>query len=172
MNDSIIYLSNFNTTIDTWIAWLEKYTLAQLRTQIPNSWSLGQVYMHLIAETQWFVEQMQEAVNTSANTGKTMSENGTAMFANNSFPDIRIVTPSTAVIEQPQSKAEVSKQLHHIRDEVNNLFATHDLAIAKGKTQHPGLGYFSALEWLRFAEMHLRHHYRQKQRIDAVLKEE
>ena len=27
-----------------------------------------------------------------------------------------------------------------------------------GKTKHPGLNYFTAKEWLQFAEMHLRHH--------------
>jgi len=36
----------------------------------------------------------------------------------------------------------------------------------KGKTKHPGLNYFSADEWFRFAEMHFRHHERQKKRID------
>ena len=40
----------------------------------------------------------------------------------------------------------------------------------KGKTKHPGLGYFSAEEWLQFAEMHFRHHLRQKKRIDEFLK--
>jgi hypothetical protein len=39
-----------------------------------------------------------------------------------------------------------------------------------GKTKHPGLGYFSAKEWLQFANMHFRHHLRQKKRIDVFLK--
>jgi hypothetical protein len=39
-----------------------------------------------------------------------------------------------------------------------------------GKSRHPGLGYFNAGEWLRFIEMHMRHHLRQKERIDAFLK--
>jgi hypothetical protein len=38
-----------------------------------------------------------------------------------------------------------------------------------GKTKHPGLGYFSAHEWLQFADMHFRHHLRQKKRIDDFL---
>ena len=36
----------------------------------------------------------------------------------------------------------------------------------QGKTQHPGLGYFNATEWLQFATMHLRHHFKQKKRIE------
>jgi hypothetical protein len=36
------------------------------------------------------------------------------------------------------------------------------------KNKHPGLDYFNANEWLQFAEMHLRHHLRQKKRIDNL----
>jgi hypothetical protein len=39
-----------------------------------------------------------------------------------------------------------------------------------GKTKHPGLGFFNANEWLQFAEMHLRHHLKQKERIEEFLK--
>jgi hypothetical protein len=38
------------------------------------------------------------------------------------------------------------------------------------ETQHPGLYHFSANEWYQFAEMHFRHHVRQKKRIDDYLK--
>jgi len=41
----------------------------------------------------------------------------------------------------------------------------------KGKSKHPGLGYFSAEEWLQFAEMHFRHHLTQKKLIDNYLKQ-
>jgi hypothetical protein len=41
----------------------------------------------------------------------------------------------------------------------------------KGRTRHPGLGYFDAAEWFRFAGMHFRHHARQKKRIDEFLQQ-
>jgi hypothetical protein len=44
-----------------------------------------------------------------------------------------------------------------------------DFSSGRGKAGHPGLGYFSAAEWLQFAEMHLRHHFRQKERLDVAL---
>jgi hypothetical protein len=52
---------------------------------------------------------------------------------------------------------------------VNALYRSHDFTSSKGKTRHPGLLFFSALEWLRFTEMHMRHHFRQKKRIDHKL---
>ena len=40
---------------------------------------------------------------------------------------------------------------------------------SRGKTKHPGFNYFNAIEWLQFAEMHLRHHLKQKERIEKNL---
>jgi hypothetical protein len=40
----------------------------------------------------------------------------------------------------------------------------------KGKTKHPGLHYFNADEWLQFADMHFRHHVKQKKKIDDFLR--
>lgn len=53
---------------------------------------------------------------------------------------------------------------------MNNVEMLISKSPFKGKTKHPGLDYFSAIEWLQFAEMHLRHHLRQKKRIDHFLK--
>jgi hypothetical protein len=37
------------------------------------------------------------------------------------------------------------------------------------KNQHPRLGYFNASQWLRFIEIHLKHHYKQLQRIEKSI---
>jgi hypothetical protein len=46
------------------------------------------------------------------------------------------------------------------------MIATALLQKRIGKTKHPGSNYFTAKEWLQFAEIHLRHHLKQKKRID------
>ncbi|MEO5600454.1 MAG: DinB family protein, partial [Cyclobacteriaceae bacterium] len=72
-------------------------------------------------------------------------------------------------IRQPQSKYGLLQSLVLIKDEVNELFFTFDFQKLPGKTEHPGLRFFNALEWLQFAEMHMRDHFRQKKRIDDKL---
>ena len=42
--------------------------------------------------------------------------------------------------------------------------------VFNGKAKHPGLNYLNASEWLQFADMHMRHHLRQKKRIDDFLR--
>ncbi len=167
----ILLLQAFNETIRKWIDFLDGYTLEML-CQKPddNSWSLGQVYTHITDDTSWFVDQMAAAMQTDANNEREMHENARVMLQNNSFPDMVIEGPATGLyIKQPKSKDEVRQKLLTIRTEVNNLYASFDPSKAIGKIRHPGLLYFNTLDWLQFAEMHLRHHFRQKKRIDDRL---
>jgi hypothetical protein len=165
-------LSAFTTTIQIYIDALDDYTLDMLR-QPPGegNWSLGQVYRHILDDTEWFTGQMAAALATSENSDKDMHEDAKWMFRNNGFPDRQIKGPATnTFIPQPESKEEFRERLMAIKAEVNRLFTGVDASRTAGKTRHPGLLYFSAGEWLQFAEMHMRHHLRQKARIDAALK--
>ena len=164
-------LQRFNETIRQWIACLDDYTLEMLHQQpAGNSWSLGQVYIHLLDDTGWFAGQMKAALADTENSTGEMHENARSIFRNNGFPDVLIQGPSTNIaMRQPKSKMELSQGLGSILADVNALYATVDASRSTGKTRHPGLLFFSSLEWLQFAEMHLRHHLRQKQRIDEQL---
>lgn len=170
-NKAHIILDRFNETIDKWIGWLDNYTLEMLCQQPqPDSWSLGQVYVHIIDDTTWFVEQMRTCLLTNTNSEKEMHEMARVMFRNNEFPDTQLTGPSTGVsMRQPENKEELEQALTSIKDKANNLYFASDPSMSTGKTQHPGFHFFSALEWLQFAEMHMRHHFRQKKRIDDIL---
>jgi|SRR6185437_1476361 len=164
-------LRQFDTTIRQWIDMLGDYTLEMLhRPPRPGSWTLGQVYIHIIDDTGWFVGQMKEALLSRVDADKTMHPDARAMFDRNGFPDLQIEGPATnTYIPQPQSKEELARQLMEIKTTVDALFRDFDPAVSTGKTRHPGLHFFSPLEWLQFAEMHMRHHLRQKRRIDEAL---
>ena len=164
-------LRQFNATLQQWIDMLGDYTLEMLhRSPRPGSWSLGQVYNHITHDTGLFVDQMKEALLSRVDADKTMHPHARAMFDRNGFPDVRIEGPATnTYIPQPQSKEELAGQLLAIKTAVDALFRDFDPTVSTGKTRHPGLLFFSPLEWLQFAEMHMRHHLRQKKRIDEAL---
>lgn len=167
-----MFITAFNHTIDIWIQALEQYDFAQLCAKpAPNSWSIGQVYMHLIADTTYYIEQIKSCVATNDHATEEASPNAKTMFLNNDFPDEVIEgAPDNAYLPQPDSKAQLLRDLIHIKMEMNQLAAVMAETPFKGKTKHPGLNYFSANEWLQFADMHFRHHLRQKKRIDDFLK--
>ncbi|HTJ12081.1 MAG TPA: DinB family protein [Dinghuibacter sp.] len=160
-------LAAFNTTLQQWIDCLDGYTPETLRrAPAPGEWSIGQVYTHLIADTGFFASEMWRCLSGEGAASGDMHPMAQRMFVVGSFPDTRLEGPSTGVfVPQPDSIAEVREQLLSIRATVNAL----DFTQPSGKTEHPGFAFFSALDWLRFAEMHMRHHFRQKKRIDAVI---
>ena len=95
------------------------------------------------------------------------------MLLNNEFPDTQLQgPPDNDFTPQPKSKKEILDNLLRQKREVKELEEAIRSSRFHGKTQHPGLQYFNAAEWFQFAEMHLRHHMRQKKRIGAFLAEE
>lgn len=164
---SEILLMRFNETIDQWIGWLEGYSYEKLcRKPRPESWSLGQMYVHIVDDTGYFVGQMREALESDLNQEKEMHADAKWMFDRGGFPDMLIEGPATNTsVPQPESKEDLLERLKRIKEDVNGF----DFGSSKGKTRHPGLLYFSAPEWLQFAEMHMRHHFRQRVRIEGWL---
>ena len=162
---------NCDTVIDTWIKSLDNYNLSQLTAKpSPTSWSVGQLYMHLVQATGYFIKQIHACTTSNDNLEAESYPEARSMFANNDFPDMLLDgPPSNATTPQPTSKEQLIDGLKRVKDEIKKS----ELQIAqtpfKGKAKHFALGYFTAQEWLQFTEMHFRHHLRQKKRLDEFL---
>jgi len=167
----LMLIENFNHTIDNWINALKWYNYAQLTTKpSPSRWSIGQVYMHLLDDTYYYIEQIQVCVANNDHASDHATPEGKIMLLNNDFPDeILEGSPSNAFMPQPESKEQLMSDLLNLKMSMNNAATLISESPFHGKTKHPGLDYFNANEWLQFAEMHLRHHLRQKKRIDTFL---
>lgn len=165
-------LTELENTIDTWIDALRKYDIAVLQTRPDqHSWSLGQVYLHILEDTGFYIEQAERCLCHSENQSAKMTGFAASLFSNNGFPDEKIEGDPGAgkSVLQPADKAELCKQMVHLKTRLTSLWKRISEISDSGKTKHPGLGYFNAREWLEFAEMHMRHHQRQKRRIEVAL---
>ncbi len=164
-------IDNFNLTVEIWIKELKPINFIQLCAKpTPASWSLGQVYMHLIDATRYFLGQVTICAASDDHTSEEMSAEAKLMFACNEFPNIIMEgPPSNADTPQPESKEELIRYLLELKEDINHVPLLMSASSHKGKTKHPGLNYFNAHEWFQFAEMHFRHHLRQKKRIDEFL---
>ena len=166
-------ITQLESTIDTWIDALRHYDLNVLQTKPDkDSWSLGQVYMHILEDTNYYVGQIERCLTHSENQTGEKTDFAVKLFSNNDFPDQKIKGDSAASqsIPQPASKSELVKQMIQLKTRLTLLWFTVKNSNSTGKTKHPGLGYFDAQEWLRFSEIHMRHHLRQKRRIEDGLK--
>lgn len=170
-NEALKRKQDFNHVFDLWITALAHYDFPQLCAKpAVNSWSLGQVYMHLITDTNYFLEQIKICIATNDNEGEQASPDAKILFLNNEFPDVKIEgAPGNLDIPQPRNKEQLMDGLLNLKNEMNKVALQINTTPFKGKTKHPGLNYFNAADWLLFAEMHIRHHFRQKKRIDEFL---
>ena len=164
-------IESFNHTLDIWIKALQGYDYDQLTAKpSPTSWSIGQVYMHLLDDTSYYIEQIHGCVTNNDHESDQATSAGKTMLLNNDFPDeILEGSPANAFMPQPQSKEQLMTELLNLKAAMNTAATLISQSPFNGKTKHPGLDYFSANEWLQFADMHLRHHLRQKKRIDSFL---
>jgi hypothetical protein len=167
-----VLIDNFNRTIDLWIDALLPYDQQQLHAKPDaTSWSIGQMYKHLIDDTSFYIEQIKACLSTNGNQDEEASPFAKIILANNDFPNEVIKgAPGNAFIPQPDTKEELTNELARIRKQMNELAAIVENAPSTGKSKHPGFNYLSGNEWLQLAEMHLRHHLRQKKRIDDFLR--
>ena len=110
-------------------------------------------------------------VYSNENALEEASPAAKTMFVANNFPDeVLEGPPSNADTPQPKSMEQLVRLLMSLKTEINRLEKLISKSRCNGKTKHPGLNYFNASEWFQFAEMHFRHHLRQRKGIDDFLK--
>ena len=165
-------IRQINHTLDHWINELSSYSFEQLLLKPePSTWALGQVYMHLIEETRWYNEQILDCLEKNENKTAEMTPVGIAIAAANDLGDIRIQgNPETSAnMRQPASLERLRTDLQNLKAETNELWKMVIAADTFGKTRHPGFGFLDPYEWFQHIERHMRHHLKQKARIDQFL---
>ncbi len=171
MNSFDGLVAGFNKTMETWRFQLEKYRDEELCAQPGvESWSIGQVVLHIIEETTWYFDQISTCLKSDENSEKGTSSQIQQWFAQNSFPNKQFKgPPGLPTPPQPASKEALLAQFDDLAAKVRAVCKEIALRESKGRAEHPGHGFLNAREWFQYAEMHMRHHARQKDRIDACL---
>lgn len=161
--------------IDQWEGDLKAYSQDELlRKPDTDSWSIGQVYMHLIKGTLNFhLQQVRLCNSNNENAHEKKNMKGImSYYILGGMPPIKIKVPASPEYTpaQPKDIDEIYQGLNQVRIELKQIWPTIASAAYNGKTAHPGFGYLNASEWHRLVLMHWRHHRRQKARLDAFLK--
>jgi DinB superfamily len=164
-------ITRFNDIIDIWITRLDNYNDTALCLQpAPGSWSLGQLYMHLLDSTQYYLRQLKGCLGSNEHADEAASPFARQLFSQDEFPDERIEGPaSNKETTQPPDKEWLLHSLLKLKKDMNDVACQLEKNPSRGKTKHHGLRYFNASEWLHFSEMHMRHHGRQYERIKTFL---
>jgi hypothetical protein len=171
---------HFEMTLERYLQELDKMSDAQLRYKPSDmEWSVGQMYQHLIQSAmKMHLANVRLCISADEDAGKKKNqgktEAGEAVFAQASFPPIRIHVPASPEYTplQPDGRESIIQGLVEVRDEMRKM----DLLL-EGKTSectlpHPRFGGLNADEWFILVEMHYRHHFLQLERLKTAWEEQ
>ena len=162
----------FNETIDIWSKELGSFSMNQILARPDGtSWSLGQLYRHIIEESNWYNGQIKISLRDTSYSNITTTEDARILLERGSFEDKRFQgDPSIHEnIEQPSNIDQLKADLERLKIDTNELWNKMTKTSDNGKSEHPGLGYLNGSEWVQYSEMHMRHHLKQKERIKLLL---
>lgn len=164
----------FEKTLRAYIEKLENYSDEKF-LQIPNdsTWSLGQVYVHvLLGNEHFFLKQADNCLNkVDTKRGRGKKFGGKVVFIINGFPNFKFKMPKSVEVapRQPENIGDIRVKLDKALDLFKDIESRLHEFDKEEKTKHPAFGYLNAKEWVRMSEMHFRHHLRQLERIEKLV---
>ncbi|PKL83834.1 MAG: hypothetical protein CVV24_02900 [Ignavibacteriae bacterium HGW-Ignavibacteriae-3] len=159
--------------LEKWESSLDNYSDSDLlKKPAADSWSIGQLYSHLVYGTiRYHLKQIELCLSKDDNRDQKKTGAGAFCFLINGFPPVKIKVPPSKEYTpaQPENKQEIKNGFVKLKQILEN----YSPGIGKkesGKVKHPALGFLSAAEWYQLIEMHFRHHLRQKKKLDQIIK--
>ena len=134
-----------------------------------NSWSIGQVYIHLwMSAKGFFFKKAEQCLNKEGTEqGKRKNWKGQLVFLMGRMPTVKVKMPEKVSVEprQPESKEQLIAKLHEIKQLSTEYISRIRDSDPSYKTKHPIFSYLNTAEWISLCNMHFRHHEEQKKRI-------
>ncbi len=160
--------------IDAYIQLLDKYTYEKLIQQPDeNSWSVGQVYIHVwMASKGFFFKNAALCLSSeTAEKGKSKKLIAYPIFLFEKMPTVKIKMPDKVAVQprQPESKEQLVQKLTEIKALVSEFVLKIPQSDPDLKTKHPFLGYLNCAEWVKLCNIHFKHHQAQINRINKAL---
>lgn len=159
-----------------YIQELDAYSEEQLRRQPDEeSWSLGQMYLHLIQAANFMqlgnAEKCKQQSEEAEAVAEGKTEAGEAIFRLGGFPPIQIKVPASPQYtpRQAESKQELIAGMQDVLRRASELEQQLATIPPQITAAHPRLGGLNATEWFLLIEMHYRHHLLQKERLQQFL---
>ncbi|MFC9709564.1 DinB family protein [Paenibacillus sp. NPDC056933] len=176
-NDEIRH--HFEKSLALYLQELESMSDAQLSYKPSEmEWSVGQMYQHLIQSAmKMHLANVRLCINADEmavqKTEQGKTEAGEAVFAQASFPPIRIHVPASPEYTppQPDGRESIIQGFNEVRDEMRRVEVLLEGATRESTVPHPRFGGLNAEEWFALVEMHYRHHFLQLERLKIAWEE-
>ena len=140
-------------------------------TPTDGGWSYSEVYAHIFDASLLSLIAMANCIKGDGENKPTAFAVKVILFFGSLPPGKKYKAPKRLVDRVKKINTMAAQQL--ITDfelQLVRWYPEIKNANQKIKTKHPRLGYLNAQDWLRFIEIHLKHHFKQLIRIDEKLK--
>lgn len=136
-----------------------------------GGWSYGEVYSHLLQSNLGSLIAIERCANgTGKLDNKRLGLLAQAVFLFGRFP-IKLKAPEKiAALVNNIGKEEARNLLVKLKAKIEQMVPVINKASSFSKIKHPRFGLLNAKQWLRFIDIHTRHHLRQLNRIEKKFK--
>lgn len=131
-----------------------------------GGWSYSEVYSHIFDASLLAMQPMEDCINGTGQERETAFPVKVILFFG-SLPPGKFKVPKYLVSRVRKiTRAEADAFINEFNLRLQKDEALIDKADKLIKNKHPRLGYLNAAQWLRFIEIHLKHHLKQLKRIE------
>jgi hypothetical protein len=167
MQDAQVYSSIQNLT-EAYCTHLKALTAAQFQQTPPiGGWSYSEVYAHIFDSSNLSLQAMEKCLEGLGKDRPTNFSAKLILFMGMLPPGIKYKVPKVlAERVKVISISEAEELIQQFKEQLDKDYKKMSRARIDLKTAHPVLGFLNAKQWLRFIEIHLKHHLKQLKRIE------
>ena len=164
--------------ISVYITSLENYTDETfLMKKDENTWSIGQMYEHLLVSAQFFIYQTNNCLSEKkGQMGGDKTDIGENIYKYGGFPPIKIKIPEAYQNAEPlvpktrtEYKTFFVNLLLQMEKMLEILEKNNEQNNEKYKVKHAVCGFLDALEWYKMVCYHSEHHFIQKKDLEMFI---
>jgi hypothetical protein len=132
-----------------------------------GSWSYSEVYQHIFDLSLLSLAEVDNCLLGDGKSKETHWISKLILYFGRFPPAMKFKVPKAlAPRVRKITRERANKLIETFLEQLESYKHRLQQANPNVKTLHPRLGYFNAAQWLRFIEIHLKHHLKQLNRID------
>ncbi len=167
MNIETIKLS-INQAVDVYRNKMMAYEETYQITPPIGGWSYSEVYSHILDSSLLSLMALRYCLSDQAENQKTAFKVKVMLFLG-FLPPGKFKVPKKLLERVKKiNQEEALAFINQFEQELESTYRLVSKADQHLKIKHPRLGYLNAKQWLRFTEIHLKHHLKQLKRIDRA----
>lgn len=136
-----------------------------------GGWTYGEVYSHILQANLGSLIAIERCANgTGKIDNKRLGWLAQFIFLLGHFPFKIKTTEKLAAQVNNIGKEEARNLLVKLKAKIDQMVPVVNKSSSFSKIKHPRLGLLNAKQWLRFIDIHTRHHLKQLNRIEKKFK--